>query len=128
MQNAKMVIVVRKDLSMRKGKFAAQVASASMQFLIDNNESARGDELHVKMSHEEAIWLRGMMSRVIAIIDTESALKDLILKAELKGVPVYPVYDSRVTPEGDKTLTCAAFGPAEGDDVSMILGKLKVIQ
>jgi peptidyl-tRNA hydrolase len=113
---------------MRKGKFAAQVASASMQFLIDNNESARGDELHVKMSHEEAIWLRGMMSRVIAIIDTESALKDLILKAELKGVPVYPVYDSRVTPEGDKTLTCAAFGPAEGDDVSMILGKLKVIQ
>lgn len=128
MQNTKMVIVVRKDLSMRKGKFASQVANASIQFLIDNNESERGDEVHVKMSHEEAVWFRGSMSRLIATIDSENALSDLILKAELRGVPVYPVYDSRVTLESERTLTCAAFGPAEGEDLSMILSRLKIVQ
>lgn len=127
MQNTKMVIVVRKDLNMRKGKFASQVASASLRFLIENNESNRGDELFVKMSPEESVWLRESMSRVIATIDSDSGLQDLIMKAEFRGIPVYPVFDSRVTPEKERILTCAAFGPVEGEDLSMILGKLKIV-
>jgi PTH2 family peptidyl-tRNA hydrolase len=127
MQNTKMVIVVRKDLNMRKGKFASQVANASLRFLIENNESDRGDEFYVKMSPEESIWLRESMTRVIAMIDSESGLQDLIMKAEFRGIPVYSVFDSRVTPEKERILTCAAFGPVEGDDLSMILGKLKIV-
>jgi PTH2 family peptidyl-tRNA hydrolase len=127
MNQSKMIIIVRKDLNLRKGKFASQIANATLQFVIENNESQRRDELHVKMSPEETLWLYESMPRAIALIDTEEALKDLILKAEFHSIPVYPVYDTQVTPEKEKTLTCAAFGPIEGDDLSSILGKLKTV-
>lgn len=128
MQNTKMVIAVRKDLSMRKGKFASQVANATFQFLIHNNESERADEMHVKLSHEEVTWLTGGMGRIIATVDSENALQDLTLKAELHGIPVYPVYDNRVTLEKERIMTCAAFGPAEGEELAIIMSKLKIVQ
>lgn len=128
MQNAKMVIVVRKDLNMRKGKFASQVANATLQFLVHNNESERTDEMHVKLAHEEVAWLTGGMSRIIATVDSENALQDLTLKAEVHGIPAYAVYDSRVTSEKERVLTCVAFGPADGEDIAIIMSKLKIVQ
>jgi peptidyl-tRNA hydrolase len=128
MQNTKMVVVVRKDLSMRKGKFASQVANAALQFLLGNNESERADEMHVKLSHEEVTWLRGGMSRIIATVDSGDALQDLLLKAEVNGIPAFPVFDNRVTLDGDRTLTCVAFGPCEGQELSILTGRLKIIQ
>ena len=53
MKNVKQVIVVRKDLKLRKGKLASLAAHAAMQFILDNNESDRPDELQVKLSQQE---------------------------------------------------------------------------
>lgn len=127
-KEVKQVIVVRKDLSMRKGKIAAQVAHASMKFIVDNNEATRGDELMVKLSQPEAQWMSGSFTKVVCGIDSEDALRDLILHAELKGVECHSIVDAgRTEFKGIPTLTCAAFGPAPADEVDEITGRLKLI-
>lgn len=126
--DVKQVIVVRKDLNMRKGKLAAQVAHASMKFLCDNNEAERGDEFLVRLSPEEADWLNGPFKKVVVGVDSEDALRDLILKGELEGVTVCPIVDSGKTEfDGVPTLTCAAFGPNDSEKLDKITGNLKLI-
>lgn len=126
--NVKQVIVVRKDLNMRKGKIAAQVAHASMKFLFDNNEAERGDELHVKLSPEEAAWVNGPFAKVVVSVDSEDALQDLLLKAKLADIEAHAIIDSgRTEFHGVATLTCAAFGPCEAEELDKITGNLKLL-
>lgn len=128
MGDVKQVIVVRKDLNMRKGKVAAQVAHASMKFLVDNDEAERGDELVVKLSPDEAAWLSGSFAKIVVGVDSEDQLRDLMFKAELAGVECHPIIDSGRTEFHDvPTLTCAAFGPCDADDLDKITGDLKLI-
>lgn len=126
--NVKQVIVVRRDLQMRKGKLAAQVAHASMKFLCDNNESERGDEIIVRLSPDEATWLTGSFTKVVVGIDSEDALRDLLLMAQLRGIEAYPIIDEgRTEFNGIPTLTCAAFGPCEANELDPITGNLKLL-
>jgi PTH2 family peptidyl-tRNA hydrolase len=129
MSDVKQVIVVRKDLNMRKGKIAAQVAHASMKFLVDNNEAERGDEIKVKLSPAEAEWLlSGSFTKVVVGCDSEEALESLIFQAELADVEVHPIIDNgRTEFNGVKTLTCAAFGPCTAEELDKITGNLKLI-
>lgn len=129
MDEVKQVIVVRKDLQMRKGKLAAQVAHASMKFLIDNNEADRGDELNVKLSNDEATWLMsGSFTKVVVGCDSEGALRDLIFQAELADIEVHPIVDAGRTEFNNvPTLTCAAFGPCSAVELDRITGTLKLM-
>lgn len=128
MSDVKQVIVVRKDLNMRKGKIAAQVAHASMKFLVDNNEAVRGDEVIIKLTPAEAMWLTGSFAKVVVGVDSEEALQDLIFQAELADIEVHPIVDSgRTEFHGVPTLTCAAFGPCTTEELDRITGKLKLI-
>ncbi len=124
MSEVKQVIVVRKDLQMRKGKIAAQVAHASMKFLVDNNEAQRNDELVIKLTPVEAMWLTGSFTKIVVGVDSEDALNDLIFRAQLADVEVHPIVDSG---SGVPTLTCAAFGPCDDDELDKITGNLNVI-
>ena len=126
MNDVKQVIVVRKDLNMKKGKLAAQVAHASMKFLLENNEAERGDEMHVKLSQMEALWLSGSFDPIVVSVDSEHALQNLIMKAQLHDIDVYPIVDEAKS-GGLPTLTCAAFGPCEVSDLNKITGNLSVI-
>lgn len=127
-KNVKQVIVVRKDLNMRKGKIASQVAHASMKFIVDNNEADRGDELRVNLKGPEAQWLTGSFTKVVVGVDSQDALEDLIFQAELKGVEVHSIVDAGKTEfDGIPTLTCAAFGPDEAIVLDEITGRLKLI-
>lgn len=129
MSDVKQVIVVRKDLNMRKGKIAAQVAHASMKFLVDNNEADRGDEITVKLSPAEAEWLlSGSFTKIVVSCDSEEALRDLVFQAELADIEVHPIIDSGKTEfDGVPTLTCAAFGPCSAEEVDRITGNLKLM-
>ena len=128
MSDVKQVIVVRKDLLMRKGKIAAQVAHASMKFLTDNNESERGDEVIIHLSPDEAMWLTGSFTKIVVGVESEDALRDLILQGEIEGIEVHPIIDSgRTEFNGVPTLTCAAFGPCSSEQLDKITGNLKLI-
>ena len=128
MHNVKQVIAVRKDLSMRKGKLAAQVAHASMKFLLENNESERSDELLIKLSKNEAQWVNDLFTKIVVSVDSEDELKDLILKAQLRDVETNPITDAGLTEfHGVPTLTCCAFGPDEESVLNEITGHLKLM-
>lgn len=120
MSDVKQVIVVRNDLSLKRGELAAQVAGASLKFLIENNESRRGDQVFVTLSNNEASWLTGSFSQVVVGVDSEEQLQDIITKAEIMGVEVH----SNV--KGD-TLTCAALGPDDANLLNRIIHRLKPI-
>lgn len=127
-KDVKQVIVVRKDLNMRKGKIAAQVAHASMAFFSENNDSKRVDEVHVKLTETEAQWLSTSRAKIVASVDSEDQLRDLIFHAESKGVSVYPIIDAgRTEFHGEPTLTCASFGPGYIEDLDEITGNLKLL-
>jgi len=128
MSEIKQVIVVRKDLNMRKGKLASQVAHASMKFLLDNNEAERGDEIVIKLTPVEAMWLTGSFTKIVVGIDSEEALNNLVFKAEMEGIEVHTIVDSgRTEFNGIPTLTCAAFGPCESRVIDKITGNLKLM-
>lgn len=128
MSNVKQVIVVRTDLNMRKGKFGAQVAHASMQFLLDANQSDSFGELHVVLTPEEIEWLSGSFTKIVVGVDSESALNELVLRAKMSDITVYQIVDSGKTEfNGVPTLTCAAFGPNDAADIDKITGHLKLI-
>jgi PTH2 family peptidyl-tRNA hydrolase len=128
MDSVKQVIVVRKDLNMRKGKLASQVAHASMKFLLDNNEAERNDELVIKLTPAEATWLTGSFTKIVAGVDSEDALNQLVFKAEMEGIEVHKIIDvGRTEFNGIPTLTCAAFGPCESGIIDKITGNLKLM-
>jgi len=128
--DTKQVIVVRRDLNMRKGKLAAQVAHASVKFLVENNESDRGDALLVRLTPDEASWLlgEGGSTKIVVGVDTEGALQDLIFRAKLLGIEAFPIVDAgRTEFNGVPTLTCAAFGPAAAAALDELTGNLKLL-
>jgi peptidyl-tRNA hydrolase, PTH2 family len=129
MEDVKQVIVVRKDLRLRRSEMAAQVAHASMKFLLDNDESERGDELTVKLSLEEASWLQGSYKKIIVGVNSEADLKNLLFRAEMAGVSTYTVTQKSGSKSEDtiETVVCAAFGPDESSSIDKITGHLKLI-
>jgi len=126
-KSVKQVIVVRKDLRFRKSKIASLAAHAAMQFILDNNESERPDELQVKLSQQEVHWLNGSFIKDVVGVESHDALSDMILKAELNGINVYSIFDKSKKPDEGPQLVCAAFGPDEEDQIAQIVGNLKSI-
>lgn len=98
-----------------------------MQFILDNNESDRPDELQVKLSQQEAHWLKGTLDKDVLGIDSQDALSDMVLKAELNGINVYSIFDKSKKPDEGPQLVCAAFGPDEEDQLTQVVGSLKSI-
>jgi len=133
----KQVICIRKDLNMRKGKMCAQVAHASMKFLvdmlrsIDNYNSVEVDmaTVHDFTSKEQEDWLfNGKFAKVVVSVDSEQELLYLIELAEKENIVVCPIVDSGLTEfHGNATLTCAAFGPDKKEKLDKITGHLKLL-
>lgn len=127
MPDVKQVIVVRKDLSMKKGQLAACVAHASMKFLTDNNEAERYDEFVVKLSPAEAQWLSGSYKKIVVGVNSAEALENVIFQAQLEGIEVHPIIDDNGFHDSMHTVTCVALGPCESSVLDKITGNLATI-
>src|SRR5882672_3343272 len=90
----KQVIVIRKDLNMRKGKMSAQAAHASMKVILDNAEV--GDDpmfslvwLRFGMPRDGALhqWIvTGRFKKICVSVDNEQELMEIFSKAKLAGL------------------------------------------
>jgi peptidyl-tRNA hydrolase, PTH2 family len=128
MSEVKQVLVIRKDLNMRKGKMIAQGGHSVLKFLIENNESDKPGQLLVNLSPVEALWLFGLNTKVVCSCDSEQELHDLVLKAKMKNIEVHTITDAgRTEFHGVPTLTCAAFGPDDADVIDQVTGHLKLL-
>jgi len=132
---AKQVIVIRKDLNMRKGKMVAQGAHASMKFILDRGYYGRSEldspeEFHSIGITEPAIksWMQGLFTKVCVSVDSEEELISIYEKAKDAGLVVSIITDAGLTEfAGVPTKTCIAIGPNWSEEVNEITGHLKLL-
>ena len=134
MKEVKQVIVVRKDLNMRKGKLAAQVAHASMKVLLDNmvrsSFSHYGEEwtLQVHPHTPLAKWLYGLFTKIVLYVEFEEAITALENRCHFAKIPCAVITDAGKTEfKGQPTITCIAIGPWWADEIDLITGELPLL-
>lgn len=112
----KQVLIIRKDLNMRRGKECSQCAHASMKVVLEN------------MEHPDVkAWLSAAFTKVVVTADTEDQLRDLYNEAIDAGIVTAMIIDSGKTEfNGVPTLTVLAIGPGLSEDIDKITGHLKL--
>jgi len=126
---AKQVIVMRKDLGMRKGKMIAQGAHASLKVLVDAGEpDPRGTVFTIPLDSALSAWLGGRFTKVCVSVSSEAELDAIVARARAAGVPCALIVDAGITEfHGVPTKTCCAVGPAWADAVDAITGELPLL-
>lgn len=129
MEVIKQVIVIRKDLKMRRGKEVAQGSHASMIWLVERIKKSWEKSLidSAMFSQEESSWLTGLFTKVCLQVDSEEELLAISEKARLANLNVHIVTDSGLTEFGGvPTKTCCAIGPNKASEIDLITGHLKL--
>lgn len=118
----KQVIVIRKDLNMRKGKMVAQGSHASIAFLtrrIQKNET---------ITDIQKQWIDNSFVKICVSVDSEQELLDIESKAKEMGVECHLITDNGTTEfRGVPTNTCLALGPDLSETLDKISGHLKLL-
>jgi PTH2 family peptidyl-tRNA hydrolase len=125
----KQVIVVRKDLKMRRGKEIAQGAHASMAWLAELVASyvvdRGGSEL--PLTEEQALWLTGSFAKVCLQVESEQELLEIYQAAIKAGLTARLITDAgRTEFNGVPTHTCVGIGPNRVDAIDKVTGHLKL--
>ena len=138
----KQVIVMRKDLNMRKGKMIAQGAHASMMVLLNEItfRKMRGplfNIIDISYTHGEMFllgnnpmlaWLDEKFTKVCVSVDSEAELDAIYKAAQDANLKCAMVTDAGLTEfNGVPTKTCCAIGPNWDVDIDPITGHLKLL-
>ena len=133
----KQVIIMRKDLNMRKGKLVAQGAHASMAIILKQGHfwSMPGGPRYgsFSISFEKGMkdlyeWLTGLFAKICVSVDSEAELLAIYAQAEEAHLPCALITDAGLTEfHGIPTVTCCAIGPAESEEIDKITGHLKLL-
>jgi PTH2 family peptidyl-tRNA hydrolase len=114
----KLVIAVRKDLDMGKGKIAAQASHAAVSCALT---AQRADKKIFKA------WINGGQKKIVIRVDNEQQLIDLIRESRNAGLITEPINDAGHTQLSPGTLTCAGIGPAEEEILEPVTGKFSLL-
>lgn len=130
--DTKQVIVIRKDLKMRKGKISSQASHASMKAILDNGYIQR-DEIGlpcyiIPMTPEMDSWLAGLFTKICVSVDSEEELLNIYDQAIEAGLICSLIKDAGLTEFGGvPTYTAVAVGPALKEKIDKITGDLKLL-
>lgn len=127
--NVKQVIVVRKDLKMRRGKEIAQCCHASIAFITRKIQGAAPLKnkflFGVEISPAAKEWIDSNFAKICVRVNSEEELFDIHKKAQDLGLEVHLVQDSGLTEfDGIPTFTCLAIGPDRSDKIDEVTGEL----
>ena len=124
MSDTKQVIVMRKDLKMRRGKEIAQACHASIAFL---TRQLQGEKTNVKISDAAREWIESGFTKICVQVQSEEELMEIKNKAECAGLDVHLVTDAGKTEfDGVPTKTCLAIGPDQASKIDAITGGLSL--
>lgn len=111
----KQIIVLRKDLNMRKGKMVAQGAHASMAVILNQmGVNSNGDRMLYGNGMSDALqqWLSGHFTKICVSVNSEQELLDLHAAVSAAGIPCSLIKDSGFTEfNGVPTYTAVGIGP-----------------
>jgi PTH2 family peptidyl-tRNA hydrolase len=136
----KQVIVVRKDLNMRKGKIAAQVAHASLKAVMDAAWRSTSGPDNLAQPFAISIygfrigspiqeWLdNGCFTKICVYVESEKDLDLIFENAKTAGIPAALIIDNGLTEfNGVHTKTCVAVGPDYPSRIDPITGRLPLL-
>lgn len=125
----KQVLVVRKDLNMRKGKIAAQAAHASVGTLTKYmSKNVRGWFAFYPPKPMEEWLFDGSFFKIVVGCKDEKELLDLEKRSEEVGIINCLIQDAGHTEfHGVPTYTVLAIGPAPAEKIDKITGHLKLL-
>ncbi|OQS04825.1 peptidyl-tRNA hydrolase [Thraustotheca clavata] len=114
----KMVLVVRNDLKMGKGKIAAQCGHATL-----------GAYKRAVKRTPQALecWEALGQAKVALKVETEADMLELAARAKELGLVHYVVVDAGRTQIAPDTKTVLAVGPAPNGDIDNLTGHLKLM-
>jgi PTH2 family peptidyl-tRNA hydrolase len=120
-KGVKMVVLVRTDLQMGKGKVAAQVAHAAVSAVLEVMEGRREWRAWLEQ------WLSEGQPKVVLKVTSQSELIERCRKASSAGLPCVEIRDAGRTQVEPNTLTCVAIGPGPEELIDSITGDLKLL-
>jgi peptidyl-tRNA hydrolase, PTH2 family len=112
----KLVVVVRTDLGMGRGKIAAQVAHAAVAATLASLGTT-----------DFTAWLAEGQPKVVLKVGTAGQLEDVVRQARAGGLPVEVISDAGRTQVTPGTLTCCALGPAETQRIDAVTAGLALL-
>lgn len=126
----KQVIVIRKDLNMRKGKMVAQGCHASLKVFFDLMcQTSNGMIIYdVDITKAMAAWMEGSFAKICVGVNSEQELIEVYNKAKALGIPCSIITDAGRTEFGGvPTKTAVAVGPDEVNKVDKVTGDLALL-
>lgn len=137
MYASKQMIVMRRDLKMRKGKIAAQAGHACVTAVLMALERegrlgqvmTAGDGIRLKPTDRPSTplsdWFDRGVAKVCVYVDSEEALLELDRRAKEVGIISALICDAGMTEfHGQPTFTCLAFEPLPPERVDPLTGEL----
>ena len=142
--NVKQVIVIRRDLGMRRGKEIAQGAHASMMWLTRKVQAGRlsesaldgltpqqrewaASQFAFSLSPAEREWVLGSFAKIVCQVPDGEALQEVLEKAQAAGLEAHAVIDAgRTEFHGQSTMTAIAIGPGDADAIDHVTGDLEL--
>lgn len=125
----KQVIVIRKDLKMRRGKEIAQGAHASMAWLTRKLRpvAETPDKYVAWLTPEQQAWVEGAFTKVCVVVESEEELRAVHTRALEAGLEAHLITDAGRTEFGGvPTVTACGIGPDTAERLDPITGHLKL--
>ena len=126
--DVKQVIVIRRDLKMRRGKEIAQGAHASSAWIasmVAETVDPASRTATITLDPAALVWITSSWRKVALQVQTEEELVALHEQAESAGLRSHLIRDGGVTEfHGVPTLTALAIGPNVSADIDAVTGHL----
>ena len=112
----KQIIIMRGDLSISRGKIAAQACHASL------GSYKRADERKIRK------WEQEGGKKVVVKVNDLKELYEVYELAKVTDMPYFLVTDAGHTELPESTVTCLGIGPDDDEKVDKITKELKLLK
>ncbi len=111
----KQVLVLRKDLNMRKGKMIAQGAHASITSMFESEPDWLNE------------WEETGTTKIVVSVDSLEQLNSVFQQAKNAKLPAAIILDAGRTEFNEPTYTAVGIGPAPAEMIDKITGTLSLL-